>query len=315
MIEDFKRDVDTGLSAEKKSLPSKYFYNKIGDELFVKIMNMPEYYLTNAEHEIFIQQTSQIIDSLKLKKDHYFELIELGAGDGTKTKELLNALCKQGFNFDYMPIDISQNSLNLLQKSLKTELPRLSVKPKQGMYFKVLESLKTTNHPKVILFLGSNLGNLEDEKASEFIYQLGSNLKVNDRLLLGVDLIKSKNIIFPAYNDPAGITKAFNLNLLQRINDELGGNFSLPDFNHAPEYNENEGIARSYIVSLKDQTVTLKALDKQYHFKKGERIYTEISRKYNDAIIKQIIQQTDFEITHKLSDSKGYFADYILERK
>ena len=314
MLTSFKKDVDSGLSKHIKTLPSKYFYNKIGDALFVEIMNLPEYYLTRSEFNIFQNKTQELIDSFQIKKDNYFELIELGAGDGLKTKELLKELDSQNFNFDYFPIDISNNALNLLKNDLKSVLPNLSVKTKQGDYFEVLASLKENNNPKVILFLGSNIGNMNDDKAAEFIYNLGANLKPRDKLLLGVDLIKSKDIVLPAYNDNKGVTAKFNLNLLQRINDELEANFNLNHFIHAPEYNELEGIAKSYIVSTTQQNVYIKAIEKSFSFDKGEKIHTEISRKYNDTIIKKIIGNTDFNIETKILDSKAYFADYILKR-
>lgn len=314
MIVQFKEDIDIGLSADKKILPSKYFYDKKGDELFVKIMNLPEYYVTRAELEIFHLQTPQIIEALKLKPDVYFELIELGAGNGLKTKELLRLLEKEGFKFDYLPVDISQNALDKLEADLKIELPNVSVKKQQGDYFQVLESLKDSPQLKIILFLGSNIGNMSDQLASKFIYGLGANLHAGDKLFLGVDLIKSASIVLPAYNDSKGITAAFNINLLNRINHELGANFILHNFTHQAEYSEDEGVAKSFLVSTIDQMVRIDKLQKTFNFAKGEKIHTEISRKYNDKIILKIIKETDFEIIDKLSDSKNYFTNYVLER-
>jgi len=314
MIEQFKKDVDTGLSSNPKKLSSKYFYNKKGSELFVKIMHMPEYYVTRAELDIFSNQTQDIIDSLKLKKDTYFELIELGAGDGLKTKKLLNLLVSSGFDFNYFPVDISQNALDNLEESLSKELPSVRIQKKQGDYFNVLESLKGSNHLKVVLFLGSNIGNMTDDVAANFMYELGSNLNAKDRLLLGVDLIKAESVVLPAYNDKQGITRDFNLNLLSRINSELGADFDLKQFSHRPEYSDKDGIARSFIVSDKAQEVVIKSLGKSYFFQKDEKIATEISRKYNDEIVNRIIENTDFTIDTKLTDRNNYFSDYILCR-
>jgi len=310
----FKNEVDKGLSEFPKNLPSKYFYDKKGDALFVKIMNLPEYYLTRAELEIFKNQSAKIIENLELDKNQYFELIELGAGDGTKTKQLLKELLKNNYKFDYFPIDFSQNALDKLDKNLREDLPEISVKKKQGDYFEVLASFRETTHPKVVLFLGSNLGNMTDQLAAEFIYKLGVNLKKNDILFLGLDLIKSTDIVLPAYSDDKGVTKAFNINLLSRINNELGGNFKIDTFTHLAKYTEEEGIAKSYLVSTVEQTVSLNGSGKIYHFAQGEKIHTEISRKYNDEIISNIIKNTDFKIINKLIDSKAYFADYILKR-
>ena len=314
MIEQFKKDVEAGLKNSPKTISSKYFYDKTGDALFVKIMNMPEYYLTRAEHEIFKEQTENIIKSLDLHQNKHFELIELGAGDGTKTKELLKVLVQENYQFNYLPIDISINALVQLEQSLACEIPNLKVKKQQGDYFEVLASLKDSSHPKVVLFLGSNIGNLSDDLATKFIYQLGSNLKPLDKLFLGVDLIKSASIVLPAYNDAQGITRDFNLNLLNRMNRELDANFDINTFQHVPEYVEEEGVAKSFIESAIEQKVTINKIGKTYHFKKGERIHTEISRKYSDEIINNIITDTDFKVTCKLMDSNEYFADYVLTR-
>jgi len=314
MNEQFKTDVEEGLSKTVKTIPSKYFYDKVGDALFVKIMHMPEYYLTRAELEIFKDKSNEIIDNLQVEKDIYFQLIELGVGDGLKTKELLTALLSRAYDFDYFPVDISQNALNKLEKSLRIDLPTLGIEKRQGDYFEILASLKNSNHPKIILFLGSNIGNMSDEIAAQFIYELGANLKSNDKLLLGVDLIKDKSIVLPAYNDKRGITAAFNLNLLNRINKELGGNFDIEQFTHQASYSKEEGIARSFLVSLKEQEVYLEALQKTFEFKKGEKLATEISRKYDDKIIGRLIENTGFKIDKKLTDNKDYFANYIFTR-
>jgi L-histidine N-alpha-methyltransferase len=313
MNEIFKIEVDKGLKSNPKTLPSKYFYNKIGDQLFVEIMNLPEYYLTRCELDIFQNKTQELIEAFGVEPDSYFELIELGAGDGTKTKELLRSLDAQNFSFDYFPIDISSNALELLRNDLSTELPNVSVKTKQGDYFGVLASLKKSKQPKIILFLGSNIGNMTDNLAAKFIHNLGENLQAGDKLLLGVDLIKAKEIVLPAYNDKQGTTAKFNLNLLKRINIELDGDFNIEQFKHQPEYDQEEGIAKSFIVSTTNQTVEIKAIRQSYHFAEGEKIHTEISRKYNDQLINEIIQNTDFNLETKILDSKAYFADYILK--
>ena len=314
MSNTFKNDVQDGLESVPKTLPSKYFYDKKGDALFVEIMNLPEYYLTRCEHDIFKNKTDELIQSFDIDTGCYFELIELGAGDGSKTKELLKKLVAENYNFDYYPIDISKNALHLLKQNLTKKIPKLSVRTQQGDYFEVLDSLKVSKKPKVILFLGSNIGNMQDALAGEFIYKLGSNLNKGDKLLLGVDLIKSKEIIGPAYNDSKGITAAFNLNLLDRINKELDGKFNLSNFTHVPEYDENEGVANSFIESTAKQIVEIKALGKSFNFEKGEKIHTEISRKYNDELIHKIIKKTDFTMKSKIMDSAAYFADYILTR-
>ena len=311
-IENFSKDVHEGLKNTQKSLPSKYFYDARGDILFQQIMDMPEYYLTRAEHEIFSKKAATLISNLNIRTDSHFELIELGAGDGTKTKELLQELSQNKYSFDYLPVDISSNALNMLEKNIKRSLPDISLKKQCDDYFHTLSSLKSDEHQKVVLFLGSNIGNMSDNEAEKFITTLSNTLNSGDTLVLGVDLIKDKKIILPAYNDKKGITKAFNLNLLNRINSELGGNFKVINFEHTPEYLEDEGIAKSYLTSKIDQIIHIKKTGHSYTFRKGEKIYTEMSRKYNDNIIKKITKQSGLSIINKVSDANNYFSDYIL---
>jgi dimethylhistidine N-methyltransferase len=313
MLEQFKKEVIEGLSKmTQKTLPSKYFYDKKGDELFVKITKLPEYYLTRAEMEIFQEKTSDIIAALHLDKGKKYSIVELGAGDGTKTIHLLRELINRNYDFEYLPVDISIDALDGIKKFLNAELPTLVVKPNHSDYFKALENIKQDVTIKIILFLGSNIGNLLDEQATEFIYQLGSSLAKGDKIILGVDLKKDKEIILPAYNDNQGITAEFNLNLLDRINRELGSDFNRDNFIHTPVYDEEVGIAKSYIKSLVKQSVTL--AEHQFNFEKDELIHTEVSRKYDDQIVKQILSKTDITWEHKIIDNNNLFTDYILER-
>lgn len=305
----FEKDVHDGLKVSPKQLSSKYFYDEKGDNLFVKIMGMPEYYLTNCEFEIFSRQTEELIRSFGVNGEE-FELVELGAGDGTKTIELLKGLSGK-HSYTYKPIDISQHALDGLKYKLAKVLPDLNVETLQGEYFKVLSGLKN-GKPKVVLFLGSNIGNMRDEAAHTFLTQLGSQLVKGDKLLLGVDLIKETSIVLPAYNDAQGFTREFNLNLLHRINRELNGNIDVSQFKHAPRYSEETGIAESYLESTCDQSI--KIGDQEYHFKEGEKIHMEISRKYNDEILNKILKDTGFRVLRKFTDSRNYFADYLLER-
>lgn len=311
----FLRDVNEGLGKTPKYISSHYFYDKYGDQLFQQIMELPEYYLTNSELEIFSEQTKAIVDSFQMNRNQEFELIELGAGDGKKSQHLLKYLLENRFLFKYIPVDISKNSLNVISKRLQNLFPTLQIEPKQGEYFQVLDELFDSEHPKVILFIGSNLGNLDDKVARDFLQKIAQNLKSNEKLLLGVDLIKAENIVLPAYNDASGITKAFNMNLLTRINRELGADFDLANFAHVAYYTEKEGIAKSFLESKMKQKVYIAELEKSFEFEKGERIQTEISRKYNDGILINLLSDSELDIEYKFLDSKNYFADYILTKK
>lgn len=311
MIDTFAKDVDAGLSKKNKSLPSQYFYDAIGDALFVKIMNMPEYYLTDAEFEILNCKTAELIQSFGMNGEH-FEVVELGAGDGLKVIELLKQL--NGKKFTYAPIDISVNAIDKLRDRMLSEIPGLDFDGKQGEYFEVLDSLKDVGK-KVILFLGSNIGNLTDERAHNFMLKISESMNPHDKLLIGFDLKKDPEIISKAYDDPHGYTKEFNLNLLRRINRELGGDFSIDKFAHVPEYNEKTGAALSYLESLKKQTVYIDATEQSYDFEAGERIYTEISRKYDDEIIHRIASDTGLNVSQKFYDTNKYFVDVLFEKE
>lgn len=309
-LEVFAQEVKDGLSAPKKRLSSKWFYDEIGDKLFVDIMNMPEYYLTDAEFEILSGQTTDIIHSFDMYSKH-FDLFELGAGDGTKTMELLKALRRS--DFTYRPIDISVHAIQELKKRIAKKLPEVAVEGAQGEYFDVLSTLNTTN-PKVILFMGSNIGNLMDERANAFLKRLASVMNKGDKLLLGVDLKKSSSIVLPAYNDAQGITARFNLNLLHRINRELGGDFEVSNFAHKPMYDEEKGWAMSFLESSVDQKVSIEHLGLTVSFKKGELVFMEVSRKYDDETIARIVENTELDFIQKFYDSKKYFCDILFEK-
>lgn len=312
-ISRFAQDVDEGLSALPKQLSSKYFYDATGDELFVQIMAMPEYYLTRCEHEIFATKSPQLAQALGLNGKAFVELVELGAGDGTKTQELLGHLLKAEQAFAYVPIDISQHALDGLKSRLTQELPGLQVKPRQGEYFEALASLKTP-HQKAVLFLGSNLGNLLDDRAAAFLHELARVLNTGDKVLLGLDLIKDSSIVLPAYNDAAGITSRFNLNLLTRMNKELGADFDLNNWCHFPAYSAQSGVATSSIQSTEDQVIHVDSLKKEFKFVKGECIHTEVSRKYSAEVLSQLIEGSGLVLSETITDSKGWFADFVLTR-
>tara|TARA_B110000211_G_C14088057_1_gene557581 strand:+ start:2467 stop:3426 length:960 start_codon:yes stop_codon:yes gene_type:complete len=304
-------DIAEGLFQSEKVIPSRFFYDDKGDVLFTKIMDLPEYYLTRSETEIFEGFKAQILNNITSNTSKKIELIELGAGDGAKTRILLKYLLKEGVEFTYVPIDISRNALDLLLDNL-SDLEGLDIQEQCGDYFKLLNDLKANEAQKFVLFLGSNLGNMDDVAASGFLKELAASLKQDDQLLLGVDLTKDESIVLPAYNDKQGITSAFNLNLLTRMNRELEADFDVNKFSHNPEY-WKEGKAVSFLVSNEAQTVFIKSLNEVVTFEKGEKIRTEISRKYNDDILLKILNGTGFQIKDKFSDEKEYFTDYLLK--
>lgn len=307
----FLADVTEGLSADTKHISSKYFYDKKGDAIFQQIMHMDEYYLTDAELDIFQTHKCEIANIFSPEKEP-FNLIEFGAGDGMKTKVLLKELLNHEIPFDYVPIDISQNALDQLNQSLTKEMPDLSFKGIQGDYFEVLNKLKESNDRKnVVLFLGSNIGNFTNKEALSFSSNISDKLNPGDLLFIGVDLKKDPKKILLAYNDPNGITAEFNYNLLRRINRELGGNFDIEQFEHHPTYDPVTGECKSTLLSKKEQEVKIDG--QTFHFAKWEPIHTEISRKYSVKQLHQLANKAGFEVKKDLFDSNKYFVDSIWE--
>lgn len=314
-LRQFAKDILEGLSAFPKYLSSKYFYDDEGSRIFQDIMRMPEYYLTDCELEIFETQKQDIYESFKTNGSR-FELVELGAGDGLKTKVLLSHFVEQNANFEYMPIDISNEVVVHLVRDLQQELPKLKTNGKVGDYFKLIEEInQTDNTPKVLLFLGSNIGNFSEEKALEFLQHLKTEMHSGDMLFIGFDLKKDENIILKAYNDPHGHTAAFNLNLLHRINKELHADFSLNDFQHIETYNPKTGTAKSHLISLKKQEVFIRNLSRGISFEKGEPIYMEMSQKYDEKMIAEFAEKSGFELVRNFYDKRLFYTNSLWKLK
>lgn len=310
---EFAKEVVEGLSAPTKHLSSKYFYDERGDELFQRIMALESYYLTRAEYQIFEEYASEI-KKIAAKLAVPFQLLEFGAGDGTKTKVLLREFLKAGLDFTYCPIDISENVLKGLTDSLHDELPQLKVEALHGDYFQVLNALnKQSNQPKVVMFLGSNIGNFASGQAVGFLAKMAENLHPGDQLLIGIDLKKDPEVILKAYNDPEGVTRAFNLNLLTRINRELSADFDLGAFKHYASYNPQNGECRSYLLSKKNQQVHFAKLGVTIDFKAWEEIHMEISKKYSLSEIEALAGQAGFRVLSHFTDQRSYFVDSIWE--
>lgn len=307
----FYQDVIQGLSASPKYLFSKYFYDAEGDKIFQKIMHAPEYYLMNCELEIFKTRCHEITEIFKRFRDG-FDLIELGAGDAYKSTELLNCLLDQQLDFTYYPTDISENAIKYIERELPAKLPNVKIKGIVGEYFEALQqSTKMSNKPKIVLFLGSNIGNMPPKEAIGFCENIRKYLSPGDLTLIGFDLKKNPWVIFKAYNDQKGITKEFNLNLLKRINRELNGTFILENFDHYENYDPESGACKSYLFSLKKQEVLIG--EQRISFEENELIYMETSHKYSIPEIDEISKKCYFNPVVHLLDSKQWYTDVIWE--
>ncbi|WP_207420524.1 L-histidine N(alpha)-methyltransferase [Desertivirga brevis] len=309
----FKEDVLRGLKSSPKFLLPKYFYDGYGDKLFQQIMSLPEYYLTDAEMEIFKTRCDEMMQ-LVSNFEQGFDLIELGSGDALKSSQLFKCLSDNNINYTYYPIDISGDVLDLINRTLPETIPTIEIQAIQGEYLKALqEVVEISTRPKLVLFLGANIGNMFPGEAEDFLLKLYNLLSPSDLLMIGFDLKKNPWSIFNAYNDSQGVTKEFNLNLLKRINRELEGDFNPNLFEHYESYDPCSGACKSYLISLADQDVSIGS--DVVRFEENECIFMEISQKYSLREIDLMAKKTGFLIEKHLFDTRKRFSDVIMKRK
>ena len=308
--QEFAKDVQLGLSSLSKFLLSKYLYDDTGSHLFKQITELDEYYLTRTEQAIIHKMKhplTDIIDNSEL------DIIELGVGDGHKTSLIIEAFCDKGCDINYYPIDISSAAFDLLTDNV----PALDKCHTTGIvadYQRGLQYTKSiSSRQKLVLFLGSNIGNFNPNQAIEFLIGIRNDLNPGDYLLIGFDLKKDIDRLIKAYDDSQGITKAFNLNLLTRINRELGGEFDLDSFQHLALYNPGLSAMESHLLSKKQQQVAIKALNMVVAFDYFEPIHLEFSFKFNTKDIQQMADKTGYTMKHHFSDDNGYFIDSLWQ--
>jgi len=302
-------DVRSGLTAHPKRFLPKYFYDDLGSQLFDAICLLPEYYLTRAENEILEGYADEIAASVSGQKT----LVEMGSGSASKTRLVIEALLREQSELLFIPVDISATALENSSRILLQSYPRLRIEAYAADYFAGLAELgKKQRGPTLALFLGSNISNFDREEALRFLRAMRAVLKKGDALLLGADLKKDRAILEAAYNDALGVTAAFNLNVLARINRELGANFDLHKFRHKAFYNEAMGRIEIYIESLQAQKVFIESLNLEAEFSAGELIHTENSYKYDLSDIARLATTTGFTCTRTWLDSSGRFSSNLL---
>ncbi|WP_210465068.1 L-histidine N(alpha)-methyltransferase [Rufibacter roseolus] len=305
------QDVMQGFNQSPKRLSSRFFYDAKGSQLFQQIMQLPEYYLTKLEHQILSKQRKEILFAMDTHTP--FQLVDLGAGDAYKTKLLLAELVASQADFSYVPLDISDDQLNLLLEDLHHRWPKLPVQALAAEYFQGLEWLNQNQRQrKVVLFLGSNIGNFDLDEARKFLCTLRQSLNPEDAFLLGLDLRKDPEKMRRAYADAAGVTSAFNLNLLHRINKELQANFDLDQFQHFAEYDPLEGTMRSFLISKINQEVYIGALGQTFSFEAWEAIHTENSYKFSLRQVEEMAKACGFTVQDVFTDPSHGFADVLL---
>lgn len=312
----FARDVADGLRSTLKQLFPKYFYDELGSELFDAICLLPEYYLTRAENEILALHADEIIEATG-DDAKPLALLELGSGSATKTRRIIEALLRRQPALLYLPVDISASALSASAHTLLQSYPALHIEAYASDYDTALAHLAARPDARaeqrlLALFLGSNIGNFDHDGAEQFLRTLRGVLREGDALLLGADLKKDRATLEAAYDDALGVTAAFNLNQLVRLNREFAADFQLRAFRHVAAYNEAAGRVEIYIESKFAQVVGVPALDMEITFAEGERIHTENSYKYDAAELDALAARTGFLCLRRWTDAAGRFSSNLF---
>lgn len=308
-LNDDGEDVVRGLTQTQKSLPPRYFYDDRGSELFEQICNLPEYYPTRTEASILSQYADEIAQITGA-----CELVELGSGSSTKTLFLLDAYQKIADQCRYVPIDVSGGILKSTVLKLQQKYPSFSIEGLIGTYDQALVQLESTwASSRMIFFLGSSLGNFTPQDCDGFFKQMARTLQSGDYFLLGVDLQKPKEILEPAYNDSQGVTAAFNLNMLSHLNWRFQGNFDLNLFKHQAIYNQTDAQIEMYLHCQESHSVSLEVLDLNVSFQAGESILTEISRKFDLAVIQKDLELQGLKTVKIWTDPQKWFGVILCQ--
>ncbi len=310
-MQEFLEHVKNGLSQIPKKLSSRYFYDVKGDELFQQIMHMEEYYLPACEMEIIETQGKQIAENIS-KEHHNLQIVELGAGDGSKTKHFLKQISPYFQQVEYVALDISPHILEVNKSEMENHISGLSQSSIAGNYFETYKRLPDTNKGRIVLFLGANIGNYPISESISIFQFVKSGLNKSDYFLVSFDLVKHPRKIIKAYDDSLGITRQFNLNLLERMNHELGTDFDISKYDHFPFYNPITGITSSQLFSLENQ---------QVHFPDGfvsefnafEAINVEVSKKYFWSDIDEIANKSKMNIIQTYYDTGKEYAFVLFQ--
>ena len=306
----FAQELSISIRQKQKAINPKFFYDQKGSQLFEKICVLPEYYLTRTEISIL----KQLDGKLQSYLDGNFRLVELGSGSSQKTRLLIDMLTRLQKHVEYFPIDISK-ILKTSSVALQSDYKKLHITGIIDNYENGLEFVKKYDDMKnLIVFLGSSFGNFDPENGIKFLQKINSSMKKDDLFLIGLDLVKDKDVLCQAYNDSQGITAQFNLNVLSRINSELGGNFDTSKFVHHVVYNENQNKIELYLRSLSKQTVEIPNADLMLEIDEDELIHTENSHKYTISQIKQMFTITGYQIKDMWNDDNRYYSLILLSK-
>ena len=299
--EQMVRDVREGLTRSPKQLSPKYFYDERGSELFEEITQLPEYYLTRAERLLLEQRISEIIAAVRP-----CSLVELGAGSATKTRIILDEMRTNGCAQCYVPVDVSKDFLEAAAIQLRSDYASVQIMPVVSDITEPF-ALPEVASPTLVAFLGSTIGNFPREQAISLLSHIAGEMGPTDRFLLGADLIKDAKVIDRAYNDSKGVTAAFNLNILERLNRELGADFPIADYEHRAFYGSDQHRIEMHLIARKAHKVTIPEIG-EISFEKGESIRTELSYKYDRTILEDILSASRLKMERWMPADDGSFA-------
>ena len=306
-IPDYAPEVARGLTARPKTLPCKLFYDERGSALFEEITRLPEYYLTRTELEILRQYSRDMAEAAGSS----ITVVELGAGTATKTSTLLQAIGRRQMRIKYLPVDISPSALAEAKKQVRQELPGAWIQPVIADFAHGFEFLSKIPGRKLVLYLGSSIGNFDYGNAISFLRDVRSQLSPGDALLLGTDMVKSPDTLVPAYDDAQGVTAEFNKNILCRLNRELGADFELSSFRHIAEWNPRGSRMEIFVESTRAQRVTIQLLNAKMDFAAGERIHTENSYKYTMEMVERMLCVSGFRLEKSWFDERKWFGLHL----
>jgi L-histidine Nalpha-methyltransferase len=303
LIPDMVDDIRDSLLTTPRSLSPKYFYDERGSGLFDQICSTPEYYPTRTENRLLSKYAVEIINSTRPT-----QILELGSGYSVKTRRLFDACQHISHSCIYAPFDVCEEVLIEAAQKLAEEYDWLDLKPLLGDYHGGLGNLPGINGSRLFVFLGSTIGNFEQDEALAFMQELYKEMRPGDHLLLGVDRVKENEVLHAAYNDAQGITAEFNLNVLRVINRELNANFDIDEFSHSAHFNTDKERIEMRLISNSVQEVQINELDESIRFARDEEILTEISQKYTYNGIEEMLSTANFSIKDHYEDEDSYFS-------
>jgi len=300
-------EVRRGLTARPRSLPPWIFYDAAGSSLFERITTLPEYYPTRIERDILSGCADAIVAAAHSDRSLPMRIIELGAGTASKTGILLEAALRTSDNVTYIPVDVCPEALDLAAQNIGWALPELRVKPVVQNYVAHPIQLEPFDGTTVALYIGTSIGNFSPEEARLILRDLRTQLRTGDALLLGTDMVKDELTLLAAYDDTEGITAEFNLNILHRINRELGANFDSTRFRHRALWNQIESRIEMHLESTQEQNVRVEDADLDLHFMRFETVHTENSYKFTDRSLRRLLNDSGFGVGEAWQDCRGWY--------